>query len=71
VLAWVELAGGAESEGSGVADKVKATLAPRVDGVTIKELSEAVEDFCLGKAMDQGRETPLLDRDAALALLKS
>jgi len=31
------------------------------------ELSEAMEDYCLSKAMDEARETPLLSRDDALA----
>jgi hypothetical protein len=41
------------------------------DDVSDEELSEAVEDYCLGKAMDQGRETPLLSREEALDYLKS
>ncbi len=41
------------------------------DDVSIEELSEAIEDYCLGNAMDQGRQTPLLDREAALEFLKS
>jgi hypothetical protein len=41
------------------------------DDATEEELSDEVEAYCLGKAMDQGRETPLLDRDQALENLKS
>jgi hypothetical protein len=31
------------------------------------ELSEALEDYCMDKAMDEGQKTPLLNRDEALA----
>ena len=41
------------------------------DDVSDEELSEAVEDYCLAKAMDQGRETPLLSREEALGYLES
>lgn len=44
-------------------------LLPREDA-TVEELSEAVEDYCLGKAMDEGRQTPLLSREDALKLLE-
>jgi hypothetical protein len=37
---------------------------------SVEELTEAVEDYCLGKAMDEGRQTPLLGREEALELLK-
>ena len=43
-------------------------LLPREDA-TVEDLGEAVEDYCLGKAMDEGRETPLLNRDEALEYL--
>ncbi len=35
-----------------------------------EELTEAVEDYCLGKAMDEGRRTPLLSREEALEYLE-
>lgn len=44
-------------------------LLPR-ENATVEELSEAMEDYCLGKAMDEGMETPLLDRKAALRYLE-
>jgi hypothetical protein len=44
-------------------------LLPREDA-SAEELTEAVEDYCLGKAMDEGRRTPLLSRDEALAYLE-
>ncbi len=44
-------------------------LLPQEDG-SVEELSDAVEDYCLGKAMDEGRRTPLLSRDEALEFLK-
>jgi len=33
-------------------------------------LTESIEDYCLGKAMDEGRETALLSRNEALDFLK-
>jgi len=44
-------------------------LLPREDA-SAEELTETVEDYCLGKAMDEGRSTPLLSRDDALAYLE-
>lgn len=43
-------------------------LLPR-ENATEEDLGEAVEDYCLGKAMDEGRETRLLSRDEALEYL--
>ncbi len=37
---------------------------------TTDDLSEAVENYCLDKAMDEAIETPLLDRQAALNFLE-
>ncbi len=37
---------------------------------SVEELSEALEDYCLGRAMDEGEETPLLNREEALAFLE-
>ena len=37
---------------------------------TVVELGEAVEDYCLGKAMDEGRQTSLLSLEDALKLLE-
>ena len=33
------------------------------------ELAEAIEDYCLNKAMDEGKKSPLLNRDDALKYL--
>jgi len=44
-------------------------LLPREEA-SVEELTEAVEDYCLGKAMDEGRQTHLLSREEALELLK-
>ena len=44
-------------------------LLPHADA-TVEELSEAIEDYCLGKAMDEGEKTPLLSREEALEYLK-
>lgn len=43
-------------------------LLPR-DEATVEELREAVEGYCLDKAIDEGRTTPLLSRDEALKFL--
>jgi len=45
-------------------------LFPREEDASVEELSEAVEDYCLGKAMDEGRRTPLLSREQALEYLE-
>lgn len=34
------------------------------------ELSEGIEDYCLSKAMDEAKDSPLLDRAAALKWLE-
>lgn len=36
-----------------------------------KEVTEAIEDYCLNRAIDEGKQTPLLDRSAALAYLEA
>ncbi len=41
------------------------------DDASAKELSEAMEDYCLSKAMDEGKESPLLSRKEALAYLEA
>jgi hypothetical protein len=33
-------------------------------------IGNALEDDCLNRAMDEGKQTPLLDRAAALAYLE-
>jgi len=35
-----------------------------------EELSEALEDYCLNRAMNEGRKTPLMNRDEALIYMK-
>lgn len=44
-------------------------LLPHEDA-TFEELSEAVEDYCLGKAMDEGQQSALLSREEALRYLE-
>ena len=34
------------------------------------ELPDAIEDYCLSKAMDEAKATPLLAKDEALAYLR-
>ncbi len=38
--------------------------------ISLDELSERLEDYCLNKAMDEAKQTPLLDREAALQYLE-
>ena len=38
--------------------------------ISLDELSERLEDYCLNKAMDEARQTPLLEREAALKYLE-
>lgn len=40
------------------------------DDASAEDLTEAIEDYCLGKAMDEARESPLLTREEALGYLK-
>jgi len=38
--------------------------------VSVERLADAVEDYCMNKAMDESVNTPLLDRAEALAYLE-
>jgi hypothetical protein len=38
--------------------------------VSVEELSVGLEDYCLNKAMDEAKDTPLLDLEAALEYLE-
>jgi hypothetical protein len=40
------------------------------ESVSEAELSEGLEDYCLNKAMDEAKDSPLLDRAAALEFLE-
>ena len=44
-------------------------LLPR-ENASAEELAESMEDYCLGRAMDEGRQTPLLSREEALEYLR-
>jgi hypothetical protein len=44
-------------------------LLPREEA-SLDELTEAVEDYCLNKAMNESIKTPLLNRSQALAYLE-
>lgn len=35
-----------------------------------KDIAEGIEEYCLSKAMDEAKETPLLSKKAALAFLE-
>ena len=41
-----------------------------IETVSEAELSEGIEDYCLNKAMDEAKDSPLLDRAAALEFLE-
>ena len=41
------------------------------DDASVEELSEAMEDYCLSKVMDEAKESPLLSREEALAYLEA
>ncbi|MDD1413621.1 hypothetical protein MEN41_02795 [Dolichospermum sp. ST_con] len=44
-------------------------LLPTEDA-SLDELAEAVEDYCMNKAMNESMNTPLLNRSKALAYLE-
>jgi hypothetical protein len=45
-------------------------LLPQKD-FSVNELSESLEDYCMNKAMDEGKRSPLLNRDDALRFLRA
>ncbi len=40
------------------------------DDAPIEEMADAMEDYCLGKAMDEAKASPILKRDDALKFLE-
>jgi hypothetical protein len=40
------------------------------DETDLEAMIEQVEDYCLSKAMDEAQDSPLLNREEALALLE-
>ncbi len=42
----------------------------RKDDTRIEEMEEAMEDYCLDKAMDEAKSSPILSRDEALKFLE-
>ncbi len=44
-------------------------LVPK-DDVSVQELSGGIEDYCLDKAMDEAKKTPLLNSKEALTYLE-
>ena len=40
-----------------------------IDNASLEDLSEAIEDYCLNKAMDEDKNTTLYSRTEALAFL--
>jgi hypothetical protein len=41
-----------------------------IETVSEAEISAGIEDYCLNKAMDEAKDSPLLDRAAALEFLE-
>jgi hypothetical protein len=42
-----------------------------IDNVSLEDLGEAIEDYCLNKAMDEGKKIPLYSHAEALAFLEN
>ena len=40
------------------------------ESISETELTEGLEDYCLNKAMDEAKDSPILDREAALKFLE-
>jgi len=40
------------------------------DDISTAALTEAIEDFCLNKAMDEAQTTPLMTREESIAYLE-
>jgi len=40
------------------------------DNISLEDLREAIEDYCLNKAMDEGKNTPLYSHAETLAFLE-
>ena len=40
------------------------------ENLSLEQLSDKLEDYCLNNAMDEAKETPLLDHNAALKYLE-
>ena len=41
-----------------------------IEGNSIDELSEALKDYCMNNAIDEGQKSPLLNKDEALKYLE-
>ena len=41
-----------------------------IDNASLEDLREAIEDYCLNNAMDEGKYTPLYSHAEALAFLE-
>jgi len=40
------------------------------DDAPIEEMAEAMDDYCFGKAMDEAKTSPILNRDEAIKFLE-
>lgn len=61
------------SEGQPVAVVIPIELWRKLlptEDTSLEAVSEAIEDYCLSKAMDEGKQSPLHDLSAALAELE-
>ncbi|MCP4664561.1 MAG: hypothetical protein GY856_54950 [bacterium] len=45
-------------------------LVPTGDDVSLEELAESIEDYCLNRAMDEAENSPLLSRQEAMDYLR-
>ena len=41
------------------------------ENASLENLSDAIEDYCLNKAMDEGKKSPLYSQDEARAFLEN
>ena len=41
------------------------------ENASLENLSDAIEDYCLNKAMDEGKKSPLYSQDEAKAFLEN
>ena len=70
-MAEIEYLKDANGEPTGVVIPIKVwkQIFPEAE-ITLDELSDRLEDYCLNQAMDEAMSTPLLDRKTALQYLE-
>ncbi len=50
--------------------KLWRRLVPAGDDVSLEDLAESIEDYCLNRAMDEAENSPLLSRQEAMDYLR-